>query len=135
MAYWTPARRAARIARNHKVVAVMTPRTLVSNVTLLDGPIFMEASEEGPQETYLIQIGAMVSGREYVLRDVTFRPSRRYDAQVLADKIADRGTVNLALWVELPPRMSLEERFAVYAQNEAEVRMGFRDEADLYHGV
>jgi hypothetical protein len=31
--------------------------------------------------------------------------------------------------------MSLEERFAVYAQNEEEVRWGFRHEDDMYHGV
>jgi hypothetical protein len=112
------------------------PRFAVEDAFVIDGPLFMEMTEEeGPQETYLVQVGATVGGKDYVLAGFERRPARRIEAQAVVDRVRARGTVDLALWVELPPRMSLEERFAIYAQNEAEVRMGFRDEADLYHGV
>ncbi len=59
----------------------------------------------------------------------------RQDAERFVERVAARGDIDRALWVEQEASMSLEERFAIYAANEQEVRMGYRAEEDLYHGV
>jgi hypothetical protein len=110
-------------------------RVLVDWVGVVEGPAFMEATEEGPMPTWNVQVGCEVGGKQYVLAGFVRRPARRLEAERLVGRIDADGTVDLSLWDEVPPRPSLEERFAIYAQNEDEVRHGFRPEADLYHGV
>jgi len=110
-------------------------RIAFKDVVVAEGPLFMEASEEGPAETFRIYLVAEdAEGGEWAHNHL-FRPSRRYDADQLLAKVQARGSFDPAHWTKLEPRMSLEERFDIYAQQEAEVRMGIRPEWDLYHGV
>jgi hypothetical protein len=110
-------------------------RTGFDWVEVFEGPAYMEMTEDGPQATWNVQVALGAGGKEYVLRDFSRRPARRIEADALAEKIKARGSVDLSLWVELEPRPSLEERFAMYAEREDEVRHGFRPEADMYHGL
>lgn len=109
-------------------------RIAIDSVTLADGPLFMERDwEDGPRETYRISVVASVGADEYVLIEPLYRPSRRQDAEDLADAVRAKGTIDPAYWTKLEPRASLEERFDAYANAEAEMRVGMRQEDD-YHG-
>lgn len=106
--------------------------TAFNSIGIVEGPAYMEDSEDGPMETSNYYIGICVGDKEFR----NHRPYRhRQDAENFLKVIETVGLVNLAYWTELEPRMSLEEKFSLYAQREVEVRHGFRSEEDIYHGI
>ncbi len=107
-------------------------RVAVTEVDFFEGHAYEINTEDGPSARFDYFLHATVDGKDWVHP----HPHRwRGDAEAMVERVRSAGTVDLALWVEAPPRMSLEERFAAYAQQEAEVRMGVRPEWDMYHGI
>jgi len=76
-------------------------------------------------------VGIAVGEKDYV-HPHGFRYRR--DADKFLATIRQAGAVDLTQWIE-KERMSLEDRFSLYAEREDEVRHGFRSEADMYHGI
>lgn len=110
-------------------------RAVPSEVSIAEGPAFMELTEDGFQPTWHVTVHATVGGNDYRLTGVVFRPSHRLLAEQLVARIVAAGAIDLDRWTLLEPRMSLEDRWALYAQAEDEARHGYRSEDDLYHGI
>lgn len=112
--------------------------TDADEVGVYEGPLYEEAADDcgddgrGKNIRFDYYVEVIVAGgktyrlphpyrfRDYATRKVTF--------------VQARGVINLDLWIEVEV-MSLEERFALCAENENEVRLGYRSEEDLYHGI
>ena len=106
-------------------------RVAVTEVSIYAGPAYMVNTEDGPMATcdfYAAAIGA--DGQEYIH---LVPHDRRHAAQRLVDRVTAAGVIDTDHWHQ-PERTSLEERFAMYAEAEAEMRMGHRPEND-YHGI
>jgi len=89
-----------------------------------------DAPETRVRFDYLIEVETP-TGRVFCLNH-GFRT--REDAAKMISKIKAHGVLNLDHWHETEI-LSLEEKFVLYAENEAEVRAGYRLEEDMYHGL
>lgn len=106
----------------------------IQDVTVFGGPAYVVNSEDGPVTTCDYYVGVTVEGGREFQHPRSFR--RPYHAETqLAERVRDRGSIETEYWQELPPRMPLEERWALYAEREEEVRMGLRSEDDMFHGI
>lgn len=101
-------------------------------VGVFAGHSYMDISEDGRIEVFDCYACVVVNGREMV-HEMPFR--QRYLAEQLVARIRAAGAIETDHWHEMPARPSLEERFAMYAEREAEARMGLRGEDDLYDGL
>ena len=102
-------------------------------VGVYSGPAYMENTEDGPMGVFDCHAYVTTPDGKELVHEVPFR--QRYLADRFAERVRAAGVIDPAHWHELPPRISLEERFAMYAQAEGEARMGLRGEDDLYHGI
>jgi len=80
------------------------------------GPAYMVATEDGPTARCDWFVGVTKGGQDYVLNH-TF--GSRHEAQALANKVNERGTINLAHWTK-----------AVPYDREAEAAADWQDEQD-----
>lgn len=112
--------------------------TDADQIGVREGSLYKEAADDCGDDgggfnirfDYYVEV-VVPSGKTFVLP----HPYRfRAYAERKVGFVRARGAINLDLWDEVEV-ISLEERFALYAQNEDEVRHGYRSEEDLYHGV
>ena len=75
----------------------MTNRLAIdpASVGILEGPAFMEHTEDGPQATWFVQVGATsADGKRDFAHFHGFRPARRESAEELADKVRAAGVID-----------------------------------------
>jgi hypothetical protein len=110
-------------------------RAAIASAQIVEGRTYVIQTEDGPVSTWdLFVLVTDTEGGEWV-HPKSFWRTRPLDADAFLAKVEARGYIDPTLWNKQEPQMSLEERFAIYAQNEEEVRWGLRSEEDLYHGV
>lgn len=106
----------------------------IRSTGVYEGPSYMTNTEDGPQEVFDSFAGVTtVDGKEW-RHHLPFHSSRDYRLLQLVDTIGQRGFINTDHWVELEPATSLEDRLAMAAEAEDEMRHGLREDND-YHGV
>lgn len=107
----------------------------IASVCVGEGPTYMEDAEDGPRAVYdCFAAATTTDGREFV-HLVPFRHRTNYRLERLVARIDAVRVIDTDHWAELPPRTSLEARWAMYAEQENEVRQGLRSEDDMYHGI
>lgn len=103
------------------------------SVTVFAGPLYQVSTEDGPSAACDYFVGVTVNGVEFV-HPMSFRG--KYEARVrLANRVKATGNIDPDCWTRMAPSPSLEDKFALYAEREDEVRHGLRSEADMYHGI
>ena len=96
------------------------------------GPAYLADTEEGPQGVFDSFAGVTtVDGKDWH-HYLPFRSSRDQRLLDLLAGIRAAGVIDTDHWVELEPVTSLEDRLAIYAEAEAEMRAGLRADND-YH--
>ena len=88
-----------------------------------EGPAYEGRDEDGISARFDWFVG-IETEKGYFVHPHAFRG--RYEATLFADKVNDRGFVDLARWEEFEEGPSLEERFAEEAHREAMERAGYR---------
>lgn len=106
-------------------------RVAIKEAFVYEGPVYLENTEDGPMTTCDFYAATVDSdGQEYI----HLVPHRhRHEAGRLVERVTAAGVIETDHWAQ-PERSSLEERFAMYAEAEAEMRLGYRAEND-YHGI
>lgn len=107
----------------------------VQIAAIYEGPAYYENTEDGQIEVYDCFAGVTTADGKDFRHYLPFRSRRDYRLEELVARIEAAGAIDTDHWVELEAPTSLEERWALIAQQEDEVRRGFRSEEDLYHGV
>lgn len=104
-----------------------------ADVGVCEGPVYEVIGDEWGMShrfDFYVQIDT-ADGRRFSLNHA-YRFREYADRKVGA--VLRRGFIDLAHWTELEV-MSLEDRFALYAEREDEVRHGYRSEGDMFHGI
>lgn len=108
-------------------------KVFIADVGVYEGPAYEVATEDGPSSMWDCYAEAIsIDGTSY-RHLVPF--ARKYECKKLVERIRSAGSINTDHWIELDPPMSLEDKFALYAERENAVRHGLMDEADMYHGI
>src|ERR1043165_8882014 len=105
-------------------------RVLVNSVNIYAGEAYPENTEDGPVNVF-DHFAAVEAADGKVYRHlVPFRFRQDAGLLRLIARIEAKRVIETDHWVEFPPRLSLEERFDLYAQREHMVRHGFLAEED-----
>jgi hypothetical protein len=98
------------------------------------GPAYMVDTEDGPQGVFDSFAGVTTVGGKEWRHHRPFASPRDQRLLDLVAAVGRRGYIDPDQWVELEPVTPLEERWAMAAEAEDEMRHGIRAEND-YHGV
>jgi len=107
----------------------------VQTVAIYEGPAYYENTEDGPIAVWDCFAAVTTPDGKDFRHFLPFRSRRDYRLEGLVARIEAAGVIDTDRWVEMEPPMPLEVRWALMAQQEDEVRHGFRSEDDMYHGI
>lgn len=106
------------------------PRRLIRNAYVEEGPGYQVATEDGPDVTWDLHVIVETDLGRTFLHPRYFPRTRPDAAEALAARVRTAGSIDPELWVEIPERPSLEDRWDAYVMAENEMRMGLRAEND-----
>jgi len=110
-------------------------KVAVGNVGIYEGPSYMENTEDGSAAVFDCYAAVTTTDGRDFCHLVPFRSKRDERLARLVARVEAAAEIDTDHWALLPPPSSLEDRFAMYAMQEEEVRRGLRSEDELYDGI
>jgi hypothetical protein len=138
-------RELSREKQNQTTKKMNKVKITAANIEVLEGELYRVLGEDEELFVFDVEIGAVINGRRFVLRDYVQKGARfaEYDADAdcggfyyvnhdakaaairFAERIVRRGVIDLDRWDEVEESAPLEARLAAYAAEEANERAGF----------